>query len=90
MDFNEARLHEATLTLHTHALIFSHLLIVSVDGKQHLSEVVFSGSLRIFVVRKMTGSRSYPNIQDFSRMIVVFMKLGSLFVESRMSCESWV
>ena len=42
VDFNEAHLHEVTLILHTHAWIFSHLLIVSVDGKEHLSEVVFS------------------------------------------------
>ena len=34
--------HEATLNLHMHLWIFSHMLIASVDGKQHLSEVVFS------------------------------------------------
>ena len=42
MNFNEARLHEAFINLHTHACIFSCLSIASVDGKQHLSEVVFS------------------------------------------------
>ena len=42
VDFNEARLHKATLNLYTHTWIFSRLLIVSLDGKQHLSEVVFS------------------------------------------------
>ena len=41
-DFYEARLHEATFNLHTHAWIFSSLSIASVDGKQDLSEVVFS------------------------------------------------
>ena len=35
----------------------------------------------------MTGSRSYPNIQDSSPVIMVFMELGSLFVESSLS---WV
>ena len=33
MDFNEAHLHEATLNLHTHAWIFSHLSIASVVRK---------------------------------------------------------
>ena len=42
MDFNEARLHEAILNLHTHTWILSCLSIASVDGKQHLSEVVLS------------------------------------------------
>ena len=42
MDFNESRMEEATLKLHTHGLIFSRLSIASVDDKQHLSEVVFS------------------------------------------------
>ena len=41
VDFNEARLHEATLNLHTHARIFSRLSIASVDGKQNFSEIVF-------------------------------------------------
>ena len=39
MDFNEARLYEATLNLHTYARIISRLSVASVDGKQHLSEV---------------------------------------------------
>ena len=42
VDFNETRLHEATLNLHIHMWIFSCLSIASVDGKQPLSEVVFS------------------------------------------------
>ena len=42
VDFNEARLHEATLKLHSHSRIFFRLSIVSVDDKQHLSEIVFS------------------------------------------------
>ena len=40
VDFNEPRLHEATLNFYTHAWIFSHLSIASVDAKQHLSEIV--------------------------------------------------
>ena len=40
MDINEARLHKATLNLHTHASTFSRLSIPSEDGKQNLSEVV--------------------------------------------------
>ena len=43
VDFNEAHLYEVTLNLHVHAWIFSFLSIASVDGKKHLSEVVFSG-----------------------------------------------
>jgi hypothetical protein len=42
VDLNEAHLHEATLNLHTYVLIFSRLSVASIDGKQHLSEVVFS------------------------------------------------
>ena len=50
VDFNEARLHEAILNIHTHeailnihthASIFSRLSIASVHSKQHLSKVVF-------------------------------------------------
>ena len=40
VDFNKARLHEATLNLHTHVCFFPRLSIPSVDGKQHLSDVV--------------------------------------------------
>ena len=42
VDFNEALLHEATLNLHTHTLIFSRLSVELFDGKQHLIEVMFS------------------------------------------------
>jgi hypothetical protein len=41
-EFNEALLHQTTLNLHTHVRIFSHLSIATVDGKQHLNEVMFS------------------------------------------------
>ena len=42
VDFNEAHLYKATLNLHTHMLIFFSPINMSVDGKQHLSEVRFS------------------------------------------------
>ena len=42
MDFNNACLPEATKNFHTHASIFYCLSIALVDGKRHLSEVVFS------------------------------------------------
>ena len=42
VNFNEARLHWSTLKLHTHASIFSRLLIASIDGKQYMSEAMFS------------------------------------------------
>ena len=42
VDSNEAHSHEVTLNLHTHDYTFPCLSIVSVDGKQHLSELVFS------------------------------------------------
>jgi hypothetical protein len=38
----------------------------------------------------MTGSGSYPYTQDSSSVIMVFMKSGSLFVESSLSYESWM
>ena len=52
MDLNEARLHEATLNLHTHACIFSRMSIASVDGKQYLSEVVFSAFVEFSLLGK--------------------------------------
>ena len=42
MDFNDARLHEATVNLETDELIFSRLSIALADGKQNLILVVFS------------------------------------------------
>ena len=42
VDFYEARLHETSLNLHRHMWIFSRLSIAPVDGKHHLSELVFS------------------------------------------------
>ena len=42
VDFNEMHLYETILNLHTQVWILSHLSIVPADGKQHLSEVVFS------------------------------------------------
>ena len=62
VDFNEARLHEETYKLHTHAWIFSRLSIASVDDKQHLSDSVKCSRL-IFIVRKITkqfGFRILP------------------------------
>ena len=34
--------HAASLNLHTYVLIFSRLSIASVEGKQHLSDILFS------------------------------------------------
>ena len=42
-------------------------------------------SLRIFIVRIMTGSGSYPYTENSSPVVMVFMKSGSLFMESSMS-----
>ena len=42
VDFNEARMYETTMKLHTNPWILSRLSLASVDGKQHLSEAVFS------------------------------------------------
>ena len=44
VDFNEVHLHEAIFNFYV--LIFSHLSIVLVYGKQHLNEVVFSALVR--------------------------------------------
>ena len=49
----DARLHEATLYFHTHTWFFFRLSIASVDCKQHLSEIVFSALVGIFIVRNM-------------------------------------
>ena len=43
VDFNDVRLHKATLNPHTHARIFPCLTIASVDDNQNLSEVEFNG-----------------------------------------------
>ena len=52
MDFNEGRLYEATLNPRTHAAIFSLLSIASVDGKEHLNEIVFSALFRFSLLEK--------------------------------------
>ena len=52
VDFSEAHLHEATLNLHTHAWIFYRLSVTSVDGKQHLREIVFSALVRFSLLEK--------------------------------------
>ena len=41
-----ARLHEPTLNFHKDAWISSHLSIAPVDGKHHLSEVMFSALVK--------------------------------------------
>ena len=46
VDFNEAYLHVVTLNLRVDVWIFSRLSIASIDGKLHLSEVVFSDLVR--------------------------------------------
>ena len=63
VDFNEASLYEATVNLHTHTLTFSRLSIASVDGKQHLSEVVFSA---------LVGFSLLENYQTFLQKPVGF------------------
>ena len=57
MDFNEARLHEATLNLHTHPWMFP-LSIAPVDDKQHLSEVLFSA---------LVGFSLYTKVQTMTK-----------------------
>ena len=60
MDFNEARLHEANL--HTHARICNHLSIASIDGKQRLSEVVFSALVRFSMLEKPPEFGEQPEV----------------------------
>ena len=60
MDFNETRLHDATLHLHMHAWFFPSLSIASIDGKQYLNEVVFSA---------LVGFSLYPYTQDSQNML---------------------
>ena len=67
---------------------FSSLSIGSADGKQHLSEVVFSALVGFSLQGKWQNdlvSGSYPYTQDSSPVIMVFMRSGSLFMESSMS-----
>ena len=54
--YSPSRQWKATLNLHTHAWIFSCLSIVSVDGKQHLHEIVFSALLRF----SLQGKWQFP------------------------------
>ena len=58
VDFNEARLHEATLNLHMHAWIF-FLTVNSISWWQAAFEWSSQCS-RIFIVRKITDSGSCP------------------------------
>ena len=87
VDLNEARLHEATQNPHTQREFF-----LSVNGVSRWQAVFELGSVscsrRIFIVRKMTErlvSGLYPYTQDSSPVIMVFLKSGSLFVDSSMS-----
>ena len=55
------------------------MYIASVDGKQHLSEVVFSGIVGFSLLGKLMTdlvSGSYPYSQDSSPVIMVFIKSG--------------
>ena len=42
VNFKDTCFHDATLNLHTHTWIFTSISTESVDGKHHLSEVVFT------------------------------------------------
>ena len=86
VDFNETRHDEATLNLHTHTWIISRLTIASVYGKQHLSEVLFSVLVESSC-KENYGFRVVP-VHPVSPVIMVFIKLGSLFVEFSISSES--
>ena len=51
MDFSEAGLHEVTTKLSYACVNFSTLSIASVDGKQHLSEIVFCALVGFIVIK---------------------------------------
>ena len=61
--------------------------ISPVDGNQNLSEVLFSALVDFFYDWDLV-SGSYPDTQDSSLVIMVLMKLGSLFLKSSMFCET--
>ena len=65
MDFNEARLHEATLSLHTPARICPHLSIALGDSKQHLSEVLFSALVGFSFLEKYSTYFVCKNLVNF-------------------------
>ena len=73
---------------------FPRLSIVPVDDMHHLSDFKIDLSevvLCALVGFSLQGKRVLgPYSEDSSPVIMVFMKSGSLFVESSMSCESWV
>ena len=76
VDFNEVRLHEPTLNIHTHAWIVSRLSIASADGKQHLSETRFSALLGCSLLEK------YPTL------FFLLRKPGG-FKWSALACGLW-
>ena len=90
MDFNEACLHEATLNLHMYANIFSCLSIASVDGKQHLSKVVFSALVGFSLLEKyqtfgcehpeVTGShiRAVRSLGNYSSLVFCHKSLNQV------------
>ena len=78
MDFSKARMHEVTLNLHTHAGFFSLLSIASVNGMQHLGEVVLC-SHRIFILRK------YPTL-FYSCEYLVDLNEVPLYLEPSYAC----
>ena len=59
VDLNEARLYKATMNLYTHASIFTRLSIASVDGKQHLSELVLSALVGFSLLGKYLNTETY-------------------------------
>ena len=80
MVFDETHFHEATLSLHMHAWIFSHLSIASVDGKQHLIEVVFSDFSDLYC-------KETDGTTGAAHLIQTFFSDISWYQESKDPCE---
>ena len=64
--FQLPRLHEAT-----HVWIFSHLSIAPVDGKQHLSEVVFSALVGFSLYTTSIHHRAEQSPKSTTRMFSI-------------------
>ena len=75
VDFNEVRLHEAILKLHTHARNFSRLSIAWVDVKQHyLIQMLFAIHWRYWPAGKNHGCVWMFKVTSFNPLSLKFTR----------------
>ena len=73
VEFSEARLYEATLNLHTYVWFFSRLWTASLDGKRHLSEVVFS-ALVGFLLYSRVRTQGQTIAKEYYRDVLLHLR----------------